>query len=218
MLQLPDVPFLPEDLRGRSFALVEAAFLGPVDEAETLLRPLRDLGPAMDTMRVMPAPELSTVNMDPDFPLPYSGEGVLLDDCPAEAIDRLVAVFPGSLLLHVEIRHLGGAIARRSPDHGVLDAIDQPFVAFTFGLAPDEAARGAVDRAVASVMEAFGPWDSGRRYLNFAESRVDPLTIFPPGSYARFRAAKARYDPTGLFQANHSVAERDLARGTAAAQ
>jgi hypothetical protein len=47
---------------------------------------------------------------------------------------------------------------------------------------------------------------------------VDPLTIFPPGSYARFRAAKARYDPTGLFQANHSVAERDLARGTAAAQ
>ena len=28
MLQLPDVPFLPEQVRGRSFVLVEAAFLG----------------------------------------------------------------------------------------------------------------------------------------------------------------------------------------------
>ena len=40
---------------------------------------------------------------------------------------------------------------------------------------------------------------------------MDPLTIFPPESFERLRAAKARYDPTGLFQANHSVAERDLA-------
>jgi FAD/FMN-containing dehydrogenase len=211
MLQLPDVPFLPEHLRGRSFVLVEAAFLGTAADGHALVQPLRDLGPAMDTLGVMATGDLSVVNMDPDFPLPYSGEGLLLDDCPPEAIERLVAVFPGSPLLHVEVRQLGGAVARRSPDHGVLDAIDQPFVAFTFGLAPDAEARAAVERAVASVLEAFGPWDSGRRYLNFAESRMDPLTIFPPESFERFRAAKAHYDPTGLFQANHSVAERDMA-------
>ena len=210
MLQLPDVPFLPEHLRGRSFVLVEAAFLGTAADGDALVQPLRDLGPVMDTLGVMASQDLSVVNMDPDFPLPYSGEGLLLGDCPPEAIDRLVAVFPGSPLLHVEVRQLGGAVARRSPDHGVLDAIDQPFVAFTFGLAPDADASAAVQRAVASVLEAFGPWDSGRRYLNFAESRMDPLTIFPPESFERFRAAKAHYDPTGLFQANHSVAERDL--------
>ena len=28
MLQLPDVPFLPDAVRGRSFVLVEAAFIG----------------------------------------------------------------------------------------------------------------------------------------------------------------------------------------------
>ena len=28
LLQLPDLPFLPDHLRGRSFALVEVAFLG----------------------------------------------------------------------------------------------------------------------------------------------------------------------------------------------
>jgi hypothetical protein len=210
MLQFPDLPFLPEHVRGRSFVLVEAAFLGTAAEGDALVQPLRDLGPEIDTMGVMATQDLASVNMDPDFPLPYTGEGLLLADFPNAAIDRLVAVFPGSPLLHVEVRQLGGAAARRAPDHGVLDAIDQPFVAFTFGLAPDADVRGAVDRATASVFEALGPWDSGRRYLNFAESRMDPLMMFPPESYERLRAAKARYDPTGLFQANHSVAERDL--------
>src|SRR4051794_30899123 len=80
MLQLPDVPFIPEAVRGRSFVLVEAAFLGTAAEGEALIQPLRDLGPVMDTMAVMGTKDLSAVNMDPDFPLPYSGEGLLLDD------------------------------------------------------------------------------------------------------------------------------------------
>ena len=93
----------------------------------------------------------------------------------------------------------------------MLDAIDEPFLAFTFGMTPDEASHAAVVGSVGSVFEALRPWDSGRRYLNFAESRMDPRSIFPPESFERLRAAKARYDPTGLFLANHSVAERDLA-------
>ena len=54
------------------------------------------------------------------------------------------------------------------------------------------------------MLEALEPWDSGRRYLNFAESRMDPRSIFPPETFERFERAKARYDPTGMFRANHS--------------
>ena len=82
----------------------------------------------------MPAKDLSLVNLDPADPLPYSGEGLLLTDLTPEAIDRMVAAFVGSPLLHLEVRQLGGAAAVRSPIHGVLDAIDQPFVCFSFGL------------------------------------------------------------------------------------
>ncbi len=148
MLQLPDVPFLPEHLRSRSFVLVEAAILGSASDAEALLQPLRDLRPEFDTVTTMPASELSVVNMDPEDPLPYSGEGILITDLPPAAIDGIVEAFVGSPLLHVEVRHLGGAAARRSPDHGALDAIDQPFVCFTFGLTPDAAALAAVERQV----------------------------------------------------------------------
>ena len=82
MLQLPDVPFLPEEVRGRSFVLVEAAVIGNASDGAALLQPLRDLGPEMDTIAMMPASQLSVVNMDPDDPLPYSGEGILLTDLP----------------------------------------------------------------------------------------------------------------------------------------
>ena len=205
MLQLPDVPFLPEHLRGRAFVLVELAFTGSAADGDALVRPLRELEPEFDTVGMMPAKDLSLVNLDPADPLPYSGEGLLLTDLTAEAIDRIVGAFVGSPLLHVEVRQLGGAAAVRSPDHGVLDAIDPPFVCFTFGLTFDPAALEAVDRPVRRLIEGIAPWDSGRRYLNFAESRTDPRAIYPPESYDRLRRAKARYDPTGMFLANHPV-------------
>ena len=205
MLQLPDVPFLPEHLRGRAFVLVELAFTGSAADGDALVRPLRDLEPEFDTVGIMPAKDLSLVNLDPADPLPYSGEGLLLTDLTPEAIDRMVEAFVGSPLLHLEVRQLGGAAAVRSPDHGVLDAIDQPFICFTFGLGFDPAALEAVDRQVRLLIQAIRPWDSGRRYLNFAESRIDPRSIYPVESYERLRRAKARYDPAGMFQANHPV-------------
>ncbi len=205
LLQLPDVPFLPEPLRGRSFVLVEAAFIGTAGDGAALIRPLRDLGPEIDTFALMPSQELSVVHMDPEDPLPYAGDGVLLADLPPAAIKLMVEAFVGSPLLHVEVRHLGGAAAIRSAEHGVLDAIDQPFVTFTFGLTPDAEVLAAVDRHVALLLAALRPWDSGRRYLNFAESQVNPRTIFPTESFDRLRQAKERYDPTDMFQANHPV-------------
>jgi FAD/FMN-containing dehydrogenase len=206
MLQLPDVPFLPEHLRGRAFVLVELAFTGSAADGDALVRSLRDLDPEFDTVGIMPAKDLSLVNLDPADPLPYSGEGLLLTDLTPEAIDRMVEVFVASPLLHLEVRQLGGAAGVRSPNHGVLDAIDQPFVCFSFGLTFDPTALEAVERQVRLLIEAIRPWDSGRRYLNFAESRIDPRSIYPVESYERLRQAKARYDPAGMFLANHPVA------------
>ena len=171
MLQLPDAPFLPDHLRGRSFVLVEAAFIGTESDGAALVQPLRDLGPEMDSIAMMPTSELSVVNMDPDFPLPYAGDGILLVRSPVggdrpDGRDR--SSDHRSCMSRLAI--WAGPPRIRSPDHGVLDSIDQPFVAFTFGFAPDADALAAVERHVEHLLGALGPWDSGRRYLNFAES------------------------------------------------
>ena len=205
MLQLPDVPFLPEHLRGRSFVLVEQAFLGSETDGIALVQPLRGLDPEFDTVATMPTSELSLVNMDPDFPLPYAGDGILLDAFTPAAIDVLVETFVGSPLLHVEVRHLGGALLSRAPDDGCLDTVEQPFLLFTFGLAADKATKAAVEHHTELVLERLRPFDSGRRYLNFTESRVDPSVFYSAESYARLRALRARYDPGELFTANHPI-------------
>jgi FAD/FMN-containing dehydrogenase len=205
MLQLPDVDFLPDHLRGRSFVLVEPAFIGSESDGAALVQPFRDLEPALDTVSLMPTSDLSLVNMDPDFPLPYAGDGILLDDFPPAAVDALVATFVGSPLLHVEVRHLGGALCSATADHGCVPTIDQPFILFTFGLAADADMKAAVEQGVEHVLRCVGPWDSGRRYLNFVESRVDPRVLFPEASYDRLREIRSRYDPQGMFVANHPI-------------
>jgi FAD/FMN-containing dehydrogenase len=211
LLQLPDAPFLPEHLRGRSFALVEVAFLGSETAGAALVQPLRQLAPVLDNVTMMPARDLSLVNMDPDFPLPYAGDGILLDEYSPAATDALVESFVGSPLLHVEVRHLGGALRVGSPAHGCLDTIDQPFLLFTFGIAGDPELKEAVEQHVELLLSGLEPWDSGRRYLNFTESPADPRTIFPETSWQRLQQVKSIYDPDELFLANHSIPAADRA-------
>src|SRR5262245_20937435 len=205
MLQLPDVDFLPDHLRGRSFVLVEPAFIGTEGDGAALVQPLRELEPELDTVAMIPTSELSLVNMDPDLPLPYAGDGILLTDFPRAAIGAVVETFVGSPLLHVETRHLGGAAAVGSPDHGALNRVEHPFITFTFGLAADVEMKAAVEHHVELLLGELDQWDSGMRYLNFAESAMDARKIFPAESYDRLRQVKAEYDPADMFQANHPV-------------
>jgi FAD/FMN-containing dehydrogenase len=205
LLQLPPIPDIPEHLRGRSFAMVEAALLGSREEGEALLAPLRSLGPEMDSFDMIPPTRLSEVNMDPDHPVPYHGDGLLLDDFPAEAVEAVIASFVGSPLMHFEVRQLGGAVGTSSPEHGALDRFDASFLSFVFGVAMDAEMGAAVERQNARVLESLSTWDSGRRYLNFVESRVDPAVFYSPESYERLRAIKSSVDPGWMFRANHAI-------------
>ena len=110
-----------------------------------------------------------------------------------------------SPLMHAEVRHLGGAAARAAPGCGALGRLDVPFTTLTFGLAPDPEAKAEVARELVRLHDRLAPWDSGRRYLNFAESPMDVETIYPPESYRRLCELKARYDPGHLFRANHPL-------------
>ena len=76
---------------------------------------------------------------------------------------------------------------------------------FTFGLAFDAEMLGAVQEHAQRVLEAMQPWDSGRRYLNFAETPVDPRTIYPEATFERLHAVKERYDQNDMFRANHPL-------------
>lgn len=86
--------------------MVEAAYLGDASAGASLIHPLRRLGPELDTFGSIPAPALGQLHMDPDQPVPAAGDGVLLADALAAAIDTLVALTgpptPTTPLLSIE--------------------------------------------------------------------------------------------------------------------
>jgi FAD binding domain len=99
ILRLPPLPALPEPLRGRAFAILEAACLGDAGTGAELIQPLRRLGPELDTFAMIPASALGQLNMDPIQPASGEGDGAFLADFPAAAIDAL-SPWPGRTPRH----------------------------------------------------------------------------------------------------------------------
>lgn len=209
ILHYPDLPVLPEPIRGRSFVAVEAAFLGPEAEGDALIAPLRALGGvAMDTFSIIPAAALADVHGDPPGPVPGVGDGTLLGPLDADALAALVDVAgPGSgtPILSIEVRHLGGALARPRPGHGALGTVPGRFGMFAVGFAPTPEAGAAVGAAIDRLLAALAPWSAGRTYLNFAERPGAAARAFSGDALRRLRDIKAAYDPADLILANHAV-------------
>jgi FAD/FMN-containing dehydrogenase len=207
-LNFPPLPELPEHLRGRSYVAVEAVYLGDERSGAELLRPMRKLGPELDTVATIPVEQLSSVHMDPEHPVPGAADGMLLSDFPEEAIDSLVAVAgagSGSPLLSVEVRHLGGELARTRSGHGALGALEARFALFAVGIAATPALGAAVRAHVECLQAAMARWDSGRDYLNFTERRERGERFFGPKAFARLQAVKAKVDPQDVFRSNHPI-------------
>jgi len=205
-LQLPDLEVIPAIVRGKSFAIIEAAALGGRDEARELLAPLRELKPQMDTFATVPATALQHLHMDPIEPVPGATTHAMLGALTERAIDEaLAAVGPGAgSPASFEIRHLGGELSRSDAAHGALDTMRGEYMMFGIApvMAPEMAAPMAAD--LARLDAAFAPDDSGR-YLNFTEVEHTVEDMFPDGTVPRLRAVRETYDPEGLFRANHAV-------------
>jgi FAD binding domain len=205
VLHFPPLPELPEAFRGRSFAVVMAAFLGSEADGRALLAPLRGLRPTIDTFAMQPPGGLGELAMDPRDPLPYRSTHALLDSLSATAIEDIAELAgPGSPLAMVQLRHMGGALARPEPGAGARATLPGEICVFGLGVVPEAAAEPAVlsalDRLSASV--------AGQRvgdYPNFVEDRVDTRSFFDDVTWQRLRRVKALYDPQDLFRANHRI-------------
>jgi FAD/FMN-containing dehydrogenase len=202
ILQLPPAPHLPDALRGRRFAAVDAVVLGDERVGRAVTEPLRALRPEIDTFGMRPPAGIAELHMDPRQPVPGVTGSMMLGDLQAAAIDRFVAAAgpgSGSRLVVADLRHAGGALRRVQPGHGALATLDASYLMLGVGMG-----EGTEER-LGLVSEALAPWDTGRRYLNFADRPTDPARFFGPDVRRRLRAVKAEVDPDGVFRSNHPV-------------
>jgi hypothetical protein len=205
ILQIPPVPAFPEEIRGKSFVLVEAIWSGDQAEGEAHVAPLRALGPVMDTIKPTTMPELSSLHMDPEEPVPGAGDGGMLIGFDDDTIETLVTGTVGAPLLSAEVRHLGGAVARAEPHHGAAASFEAPYVWFAMGIAPTPQTKEAVRAAAQGLRAGLEPWAASHTYLNFSETRRDPSMHFTEAAHYRLRRIKSAYDPQNVIVSNHPL-------------
>ncbi|MFP5362632.1 MAG: FAD-binding oxidoreductase [Thermoleophilia bacterium] len=208
ILQLPPLPEIPEPIRGRRLVMIDGAHSGPLEDAERVLAPLRELRPEIDMFGPLPAPALVRVHGDPENPVPAASDSAMLADLPAAAVEAFVAAAgpgSGSPLLAAELRQLGGALARTPGEHGALAKLDAAYAMFAVGVAATPELGVAVAGHAAALVETMHPWATGGSYLNFAERPTDTRTAYTTDAYERLRAIRRAVDPDGVFQANHAI-------------
>ncbi|HEX5115481.1 MAG TPA: FAD-binding protein [Pseudonocardiaceae bacterium] len=209
MVPFPDSPAVPEPLRGKHVVHIRIAYAGHPADGERLTEPLRGIGPRLlDHVHDMPYTESGSISQHPTDPMPYHGSGVMLTDIDDEFLRVLLdQVGPGAEhRLIVELRHLGGAVARPAK---VPNAVGHRDARFACGML---SRLGPVDAETAEQSQtqlatALRPWTAGL-CLNFTEGVRTPeeiSTAYDVAGYRRLTELKARYDPRNMFRLNYNI-------------
>jgi FAD/FMN-containing dehydrogenase len=212
LLRFPPLPFVPEFLQGTFVVHVRVSFLGSAEDADALLRPLRDAAPAiLDTVADMPYADFASIHADPSSPAPWRERTALLGPLTPGAIDTLVelagpdAEVPVQML---QLRHLGGALGRGEASTNAAARRNAEFTLDAIAIGPDEATRGAMTWA-AVLVEQLAPVRVPGANLNFlaAEdaSPAEVVAAHAPEVLTRLRRIKRAVDPTNTFRVNHNI-------------
>ncbi len=224
-LNFPPITDIPEPLRGRSFISVRGCYCGePPEAGEELLRPWREFGePLVDTFGVMPYQQMDMISMDPPDPLTFYTHVELLGELSPEAIDKLVelaGVESESPLILLELRQLGGALARPPADLSPIGRRDSRFMMFGVGMSPTPEATPEVAPRVqghlARLAEEMRPYETGATYVNFLGlgdwTPERTRASYSPEDWERLVELKDRYDPDNLFRFNRNIPSSSAAR------
>nr|WSX75260.1 FAD-binding oxidoreductase [Streptomyces sp. NBC_00899] len=211
--RLPDIPVLPEPLRGAFVVHLRIGYLGSAAEGEALLAPLRACAPALlDLVEDRPFAAIGEIHRDPVDPIPYVDRSLCLEDFSeetAQALVKLTGAESGCTLANVEIRALGGAFDREPEFPNSVASRGLPFAVFGFALgAPDRAEELRAE--LARVMDGLAPWAAERNMVNFlspdeATGAAGVRAVYGAERYDRLAAAKKRYDPANVFRFNHNI-------------
>jgi FAD/FMN-containing dehydrogenase len=209
-LRLPPLEFIPEPIRGKFVLHVRVAYTGV--DGESLIRPLRAVAaPLIDTVGEMPFTSVGSIHNDPTEPGPFVEKSALLHEFSAETVKVLLDVAGPDVeapLTIVELRQLGGALARQPARPSAVGYRDAAFSVFV-GTAGLPELIDPAHECHAQLVDALSPWRVGGPFLSFLSGTdTDPETVataYEPADYERLRALKSAFDPTNLFRVNHNI-------------
>jgi FAD/FMN-containing dehydrogenase len=210
LIPYPDLPMVPEPLRGRYLAHVRIAYTGSAADGERLVAPLRAVGPRLiDTLGELPYTESPSIYRDPEQPHGYYGTNAMLREL-AEPVGPAILDLVGPdapVPCVVQLNHLGGALSRPPSVPNAVAHREAAYLvrvlAVLDGPGPSPA-RSAPTR----LTDALRPWTLGRSpNFVFGERGVPEQArdCYPAESYRRLARTKAEVDPDNLFRCNLNI-------------
>jgi hypothetical protein len=206
ILRLPPLPDLPEPLRGQLVLHVRFAHVGDTTDGDRLLAPIRATAtPIVDTVRDMPYSELGQIHDDPAQAMPYTEGGALLDHLDHEGLDELIdRVGPAAdvPLIAVELRQLGGALAREPRVPNAVPGRAAGYTLHLIGAPVPELLDTVLPGLIQSTIASMGPWLAEEALPNFFGRANPPGELekcWAPAQAERLRAVRSDIDPDGVF-------------------
>jgi FAD/FMN-containing dehydrogenase len=206
----PALPVIPPELHGKPVVVVACCYVGPIEEGDKVVRPLKKFGsPLLDLC--VPKPFLTHQAMfDPSFP---HGWWYYFRSCDvAELSDDVIDIVAehamriSSPLTAFPIFHLGGAIARVGED---TTAFNGRGAGHTLNINGTTRTAEGFDQErewVRSFWSALEPHHTSA-YVNFlmdeGEERI--RKAYGAKKYDRLKALKRRWDPENLFRLNQNI-------------
>jgi FAD/FMN-containing dehydrogenase len=210
LISFPDVPALPDPLRGRHVVHVRIAYAGDdLSAGESLVAPLRAVGPVVDTLGELPYTAAGSIHNDPVGPGTFESGTAMLGELDATAVRAILDLAgPHAKVPHVvELRHLGGRLAHAPAVPNAVGNRDARYVINVISRL-ERADITEIRPAHERMFEAIAPWTTGGRCLNFLNGERDAdyvRSAYEPKDYQRLTELKATYDPQNIFRLNHNI-------------
>jgi FAD/FMN-containing dehydrogenase len=213
----PPEPFVPAELQGKPVLAIPVLYVGDPDRATEVVRPLKELGPAVDHVAPMPYTDFQAA-LDPLAPwgqrvycrgeyMPEFSDAAI-DTFLAHGVDLTTAGGPLSQMIVFRIGQGVSAVPDEATAFSHRDAryMFHPISQWT-DPGDDERLIDA-NRAFAAAMR---PFSTGASYLNFTLEGDRVRAAYGEEKYARLVAVKDTYDPTNLFRLNQNIRPSKLA-------
>ena len=195
---------------GQCLVALSVCYIGPVEEGERALQPLRAFGSPVQDLVAPVAYTALQASADPLFEprRRYHWKAQFLTRITDAAIDAFIEGYAGatSPLSVAVLQQVGGAIARVPTDATAYANRDAAYDCFPIAAWEDPAQDERHIAWALAFWERMRPFASAGVYTNnLGDEGEDRVRAAYGSNYNRLAALKAKYDPDNLFRLNQNI-------------